>query len=244
MPQGVDERGRIYARPPVMVRGSGGQRPDSAAIVRFSSSSTPADTIAWIPTVGTAGGVVAIRSGGGGGPPPLRMTPYAAEDGWAVAPDGRVALVRAGEYRVEWIQPDGRRITGPHLAYTPVRIGKAEKEEWADQMGGAVMMMRTPQGSQTMRPPRPNIDDQTWPETKPPFVTNGIRVSPEGELWIQVSQPAGAKAPLYDVVDAHGRRIRQVLLPEGRRLVGLGKGTLYAVRRDADDLEWLERYRR
>jgi len=245
MPQGVDERGRVYARPPIMTT-PGGARPDSTAVVRFTSAEAPADTIAWLPAIGTAGGFAVRRAGGGGagGVPALRMTPYAPEDGWAVAPDGRVALVRAAEYQVEWITPDGRRTVGPRLPYTPVRIGKAEKEEWANSMGDRVMVMRTPQGSQTMRPPRPNIDEQDWPETKPPFVSGGIRVSPEGELWIPVSQPAGAKTALYDVVDARGRRIRQVLLPEGRRLVGLGKGTLYAVSRDADDLEWLERYRR
>jgi hypothetical protein len=47
---------------------------------------------------------------------------------------------------------------------------------------------------------------------------------------------------LWDIVDARGQRIRQIVLPEGRRLVGLGNGTVYTVRRDADDLEWLERY--
>jgi hypothetical protein len=243
VPQGIDDQGRVYSRPPFLLRGSGAP-PDTAAIVRFVPGSSTTDTIAWISTSGgTGGGVMAFRSSGGGAPA-IRMTPYAPEDGWAVAPDGRIALVRAREYRVEWIGTDGRQVSGPSLPYTQVKIGKAEKEEWADQLGGAVMMMRTSEGSRTMRPPRPNIDDQTWPETMPPFVTNGIRVSPEGELWIQVSQPASQKAPLYDVVDARGQRLRQVQLPDGRRLVGLGKGTLYAVRRDADDLEWLERYRR
>lgn len=242
MPQGVDGRGGIYTRPPSLLQ-AGGSQPDSVAIVRFVGGEPATDTVAWMKAAGVGGSVVAFRSSGGGAPA-VRMTPYAAEDGWAVAPDGRIALVRAGEYRVEWIGTDGRRTAGPRIRHTPVKIGKAEKEEWADQMGGAVMMMRTPEGNRTMRPPRPNIDDQTWPETKPPFVASGIRVSPEGDLWIQVSQPAGSKTARYDVVDARGQRVRQVILPEGRRLVGLGKGTLYAVRRDADDLEWLERYRR
>ena len=242
MPQGVDGRGRIYARPPALVQG-GASPPDSAAIIRFLGGGTAADTVAWMRTSGVGGSVMAFRSNGGSAPA-VRMTPYAPEDGWAVAPDGRIVLVRAADYRVEWIGTDGRRTAGPRLPFTPVKIGKAEKEEWADRMGGAVMMMRTPEGSRTMRPPRPNIDDQTWPDAKPPFVANGVRVTPEGELWIEVSQRAGTGTPLYDVVDARGQRIRQVLLPEGRRLVGFGQGTLYAVRRDADDLEWLERYRR
>jgi hypothetical protein len=242
MPQGVDARGKIYTRPPSLLR-AGHSQPDSTPIVRFAGGEPATDTVAWMKTTGVGEGVMAFRSSGGAAPA-VRMTPYATEDGWVVAPDGRIALVRAADYHVEWIGSDGRRTAGPQIPYTPVKIGKAEKEEWADQMGGAVMMMRTPEGSRTMRPPRPNIDDQTWPEMKPPFVAGGIRVSPEGELWIQVSQPAGTTTALYDIVDARGRRIRQVVLPEGRRLVGLGKSTLYTVRRDADDLEWLERFRR
>jgi hypothetical protein len=114
----------------------------------------------------------------------------------------------------------------------------------------AVMVMRSGGGNATaspppaFRPPRPNIDEQDWPEVKPPFVASSPRTSPEGELWIEVSQPASVQTELWDVIDARGRRIRQVVLPEGRRLVGLGEGTVYTVRRDADDLEWLERYRR
>jgi hypothetical protein len=126
-----------------------------------------------------------------------------------------------------------------------VKIGKAEKEQWADQRTrGGVMIMRTPQGSQSMRIPRPNVDEQDWPDAKPPFEAQGVLATPEGEIWIRVSQPAGAKAAVYDVVDATGRLVKHVKLPDGRRLVGFGKGTLYAVQTDADDLEWLERYRR
>ncbi|MDH5196234.1 MAG: hypothetical protein OEY20_03150 [Gemmatimonadota bacterium] len=69
-------------------------------------------------------------------------------------------------------------------------------------------------------------------------------MTPEGELWIRVSQQAGAKRQRYDVVDGRGQLVRHVELADDQRLVGFGKGTLYTVRRDADDLQWLERYRR
>jgi len=242
--RGVDGRGRLYGSMPTISRGAAPDASsDSTPISRIDPTTGTVDTAAWL-TRGTGGTAVAMRASGGAQIRLGRLQPYAGDDGWAVAPDGRIALVRAADYHVEWISPDGRRVAGPPLAFTPVKIGKAEKEEWADQMGGAVMIMRTNQGSRTMRPPRPNIDEQDWPETKPPFVGNGLRVSPEGNLWIQVSQPAAAKTERWDVVDARGQRIRQVVLPEGRRLVGLGNGTLYTVRRDTDDLEWLERYRR
>lgn len=253
IPRAADARGRLYGSLPTIARDGSAGAADSAPVTRLDPATGAMDTAAWVKS-GSGGAVAAMRrSGSGGGQMRFSgMRPYAADDGWTVAPDGRVALVHASDYHVDWITPDGKRTSGPPLAFTPVKIGKAEKEEWADRMSGgtAVMVMRTGGGNATsgappaFRPPRPNIDEQDWPETKPPFVAGSQRTSPEGELWIQVSQPASAKGELWDVIDARGQRARQVALPEGRRLVALGKGTLYTVRRDADDLEWLERYRR
>jgi hypothetical protein len=245
IPRGVDARGRLYAQPPLMLRGnattSGG---DSVPLIRVTPATQAVDTAAWIATAGlSTGGSVGFRSAGGGSFA-MRAQPYAPDDGWAVASDGRIALVHAKGYRVEWLGPDGRRTAGPTLPYEAVRIGQAEKEQWADQLTKrSVMIMRTPEGSRSIRVPKPNLDEQNWPDTKPPFESNGVFVTPDGELWIRESRPARAGAERYDVVDAAGRLVRRVDLPAGRRLVGFGKGTLYTVQTDADDLEWLERYR-
>jgi hypothetical protein len=252
IPRGVDGRGRLYAQPPLMLRGNTSTSgADSTPLVRVTPSTKTIDTVAWLATAGmSGGGVFAFRgagagSGGGRGGITMRARPYSPEDAWAVTPDGRIALARATGYRVEWVAPGGRRTAGPSLPYEPVKIGKAEKEQWADQFAKRnLMMMRTGQGTQTMHAPKPNIDEQDWPETKPPFEAQGVFATPEGEIWIRVSQAADAKAPVFDVVDAAGRLVKRVQLPDGRRLVGFGKGTLYAVQLDADDLEWLERYSR
>jgi hypothetical protein len=37
--------------------------------------------------------------------------------------------------------------------------------------------------------------------------------------------------------------VRRVTFPEKSRLVGFGEGTVYTVRTDDDDLQYLERYR-
>ena len=252
IPRAVDARGRLYGSTSVVMRGpGGGDAPsgDSVPIPRLDPATGTVDTAAWVRTGGGGPGGITVRGGGGTG---FRvgagLKPYAPQDGWAVAPDGRIAVVRADTYRVEWIA-DGRRTAGPAIPYTPVKIGSAEKEEWADGMAGGSMTIRTmggPGGSgvRTMRPQRPNVDELEWPAQKPPFDAQGVFVTPEGELWIRLSQPAGAKRQRYDVVDGQGRLVRRVELADGCRLVGFGTGTLYTVRRDADDLEWLERFGR
>jgi hypothetical protein len=82
-----------------------------------------------------------------------------------------------------------------------------------------------------------------WPATLPAF-SGTPRLGPEGDLWVQRSVPAAFKRERYDVFDRAGRLVRQIEFPEGRRLIGLGQGVLYAVRTDEDGLVWLEKYRR
>ena len=49
--------------------------------------------------------------------------------------------------------------------------------------------------------------------------------------------------PTFNVFDAHGKLLGVVALAPRTKLVGFGAQTLYAVRVDADDLQYLQRYR-
>lgn len=97
-------------------------------------------------------------------------------------------------------------------------------------------------GGGSMRMPRPDPDDIEWPEFKPAFDRQAARVTPGGELWVQ-RHVAFSEPATYDVFDDAGNRVRQVVLPEGRQLVGFGEGMVFLVNVDEDDLQWLEAYR-
>ncbi|MDH4350247.1 MAG: hypothetical protein OEW56_03755, partial [Gemmatimonadota bacterium] len=102
IPAAIDGQGRLYGSMPTMSRGAGpGAAADSVPIARLNTVTGAIDTAGWV-GAGSGGGVVAMRVSGGG-----RMTtglqPYAAQDAWAVAPDGRIAIVHADAYRVDWI---------------------------------------------------------------------------------------------------------------------------------------------
>lgn len=241
VPRAVDGAGHLYGMLPRMspTVPSGA---DSTPIVRLDPATGRIDTAAWIGGERAAGGVIIMRRGSGGGVQ-LQTTPYGPEDGWTVASDGSVAVVDAETYQVTWTGPDGRRRAGPVLPYEPVPIGKAEKAEWVEEQANMRFTVRTPQGSQSLRGSRPDPDDYDWPAHKPPFPARGVFMAPSGHVWIRVSQPAGANTEQFDIIDRNGARIRRVELPPGRRLAGLGAGSVYATRTDADDLLWLERYR-
>jgi hypothetical protein len=71
-----------------------------------------------------------------------------------------------------------------------------------------------------------------------------VQVTPEGEVWVLRTRPAGDKVPTYDVFDRNGALVKKVVLNPRSRVVGFGRGAVYVTRSDEDDLLYLERYRR
>jgi len=244
-PRGADEKGCLYFDlSNVMTMQPGESLPDSFAVVAFDRATGVIDTITQLPRP-ELGRVTSV--GGGAAFSGTGMQPYQAVNDWAVAPDGRIALAWGEEYRLEWRSRDGSAVAGPPVTYEPVKVTQADKEAWADRMSSsAVMAISTGGGSghnRTINLPRPDIEAQDWPAVKPAFGNSALSVTPEGEAWVR-RHVGNGEPERYDVFDASGRRVRQVVLPEDRRLVGFGPGTLYAVHVDENDLQWLERYGR
>ncbi len=242
-PRGADGEGRLYFDlSNVMSMQPGESLPDSFAVVAFERGTGAIDTIALLPRpeiaqVRSSGGGVSFSGSG--------VRPFEVTDEWDVAPDGRVALAWGQAYHIEWRSRGGPPVPGATVAYEPVKITRADKEAWADRMSSASMMAISTDGGRgrTVNMPRPNVDEMDWPEVKPPFGRNAVSVTPEGEAWVRRYVKSG-DPETYDVFDAAARRVRQVVLREGRTLVGFGRGVLYAAYVDENDLQWLERYRR
>lgn len=239
MPRGVDARGRVYfdlggiAMPGLDEIARTGRAP----LLRWDPAGGTTDTLGTVtfPPMQPAGpGEVRISMGAGA---------YQPRDDWAVLPDGRVGLARAVEYQVEWLGGP-RAVVGPKVPYTPVKVGDAEKNAWADALASRGMMVEVENGRRrTRRPPRPNIDRMTWPEVMPAFTgSRAVLATPAGELWVRKSQPAGADGATYDVFDQQGRLIRQVAFTGDRVVLGFGPGSVFVARTDDDDLQWIERY--
>jgi hypothetical protein len=247
-PAGTDGRGRVYFEMLELGSGSGGTDvPESAPLARLDRSTGQIDTVGVLERklpLQASGS----RTSGGRAWRGLQRTVFPSADSWAVGSDGRVAVARCAEYRVEWLLEDGRSMVGPRIEYEPVPVTDADKEAWADRMSRstAVMMMAGGggrSGGRAVNLPRPDPDEVEWPEFKPPFPREAVSVTPEGEAWVR-RHTAYGEPQTYDVFNASGERVKQVILPEGRTVVGFGRGTLYTFWMDEDELQWLERYRR
>ena len=243
LPAGVDASGRLYYQP----RGDGMIR-DSADVVRWSPEAggepEPVVRIKLTDvTERTSGGVSDMRQ-------EVMPVPLSPEDGWAVAANGDVAVVRAGDYHVDWVRADGTVVSGAPVPYGPVPVKSADKEAWAEEMAasGMMMMVTNDNGQMNVRMRRgggrtPGVDRFQWPETKPPFAAQSVRVGPQGHVWVERHVAAGER-PVVDVFDGAGRHVASVTIPVRCSIRGFGDGTVYLTRRDDLGFQWLERYDR
>lgn len=170
----------------------------------------------------------------------VRVNVWNPRSQWAVAPDGRIALVEPAPYRVSWIT-DGKRVDGPAQSYDPIRVIAEDREAYLESIGRpAGNAGAAPSGTPVKREGEP-----VFPETMPPFIgKEALLIAPDGHLWIARTKHAKDPVHRYDVFDNNGRLAGRVELPDRRRVVAFGSRDIYVAFRDADDLEHLERYRR
>lgn len=247
-PRGADSAGRIYFAIPPWALGPAAPPGDSVDIARWDPRDEEVRVLARLK----------------GSEPPSwqkegrpRMTPgipmvgFAPQDAWAVAPDGRLAIVRAGDYHVEWRLPDGRVRGGPSYAYPQLPVTEADKRAFVIAFTRSAPMSGRGEGgglghtpAEFLRPERIAEDVRTneFAERHPYFRPGGAWIAPDGTLLVERSVATGG-GPVLDVFDADGRLRKQATLPAGRRIVGVGYGLVYAVIADADGLETLESYR-
>lgn len=246
-PQGTDAKGRMYFRgSPFTMGPEGPVQADSSPIYRVDRATGKTDTLgyAWNGEQASVSGnsrEMRVMIG---------VKPFAASDEWAVLPDGRVAVIRARQPRVD-VLGGGAPVKGPALSIPAIAIGDAEKEEFREsrRRSTPIMIQRTdgPGGARTQAgagAPRVSMPEPSeWPKTKPPYVTGSVVAAPNNTIWAQRSRKASDKVPVYDVFDATGKLIDRVSLPPETRIVGFGNGTVYTTRRDSDDLQYLQRHR-
>ena len=176
---------------------------------------------------------------------------YSPPDVWAALPDGRVAILRDGIYRVHLVGGGRAATLGPLIPSRPIPVTalerKAQLESVRKMMDSVMSETRKTIASATAnsKTPGPSVEadvlePRTWAANKPPYAA--LLSSPDGHLCVTLSQPPGTKTAKFDVLNSSGAPIAQVVLAPDERLVGLGRGTVYTVRKDADDLQYLREY--
>ena len=236
----VDGQGGYFLRIPAwMLQRSA--RGDTVPIVRYDLPRQKVDTLTHI-------------LGYTARPPAPRQVPgvpyviFAAEDGWAATSDGRVAVVRSGDYHVEWYVGGRLRAQGPPVPFAKRRVTAEDRFDYMKSFvensaqsgrdGGGLSAGPTLSDPEIQR----MVDAGDYAEYHPPFTDRSPIIGADGTLWVERSVPRGAPES-WDLFDGTGRLTARVTLPAGRRLAGLGAGRAYLVVTDDDGLERVERYR-
>jgi len=145
---GFDGQGRLVYRAAPVFRPSfvNGQiklpeMPDSAVIVRVDLATRKLDTLA---TVKISKQKINMSQDENG-----RMTvttmlnPLQQVDDWALLSDGRVAVLRARDYHVEFVSPDGKVTATPKIPFDWQRMNDSAKTAFLDSSKVVMEKMRT-----------------------------------------------------------------------------------------------------
>ena len=241
---GVDAKGRLIYRSnfrilPMQIGSNVAppQPPDSAPLVRASFETRSVDTIAIvkIPRPGR------IRPNTSGGPSPgtAVINPLPFGDEFVVMSDGSIAIVRAQDYHIDWIDTDGTTRTSPKMPFEWRRLTDEQKQFYADSaLNSFRKMFDSVMAIQAQQPLPPGIQRPVPPQLEaaplseiPDYLSpiGAVRPDPEGNLWILPTASSQLRpGKVYDVINKKGEIFERVELPPGRMLEGFGpNGVVY-----------------
>jgi hypothetical protein len=104
--------------------------PDSAPLVRADFDSRTADTLAWLKVAPRRYTVRSVANGGV--KISSKINPMSTEDDWAMLPDGTVAIVRARDYHIDWIDTKNVVTSTPKMPFDWKRLTDEEKTALVD----------------------------------------------------------------------------------------------------------------
>jgi hypothetical protein len=262
---GFDSKGRLIYRtqiPPNMQpkpTPSGAQKvemmpvnPDSSPILRGDFDTRRIDTVAWMKTPSQGRMAMEMKDNPAGGPPSItlhmQVNPFPMADEWSLLSDGSIAIVRAHDYHIDWIDPDGTRRSSAKMPIDWRRYTDDERRQRVDSVK-VVMDQQLKRQMSAMPPGAPQIKfdvsivpDSEFPAFWPPIQQGSVLADLDGRLWIlPTTSTHVANGLTYDVVNRKGDVVERVQLPKDRVLVGFGPHRVVYLTRAEGGSTYLER---
>ena len=139
---GFDSKGRIvyrgFTRPNLPPPPSGNEptptmripeQPDSAPILRVALDTRALDTASFFKIPKTRATVVQSERGMS---VTMMMNPMPVVDDWTLLQDGTLAIVRGADYHIDWLAPDGSRVSTPKVPFEWQRMSDEAKVTFLD----------------------------------------------------------------------------------------------------------------
>jgi len=259
-PASVDPKGRLVyrgMRPPKITPPEPGskvmsipQQSDSGPILRADFDQRTVDTVTTLKVLQP--GAMTLTQEGTNMSLKLVVNPMDTGDEWGMLPDGTIAILRAHDYHVDWVTPDGKITSSPKMAFDWKPMTDAQKQFKLDSIRPELQkaidaqppqMVPTAEGPRRIRMQFDFVPIKKLSDYEPSIAPGALKVDPKGNLWIVPRTSAGANGGvLYDVVDRKGQVTERVQFPKGYALAGFGDGgdEVYLIRVDGK-VAFLER---
>lgn len=149
----------------------------------------------------------------------LFAVPYATQDLWAAAPDGRLVVLRSSGSRLELVSASSSSELGPVLAVPPVALSQVDRA--------------------SARIPEELREGLQWPDVLPPF-TGQLSWCQESELLIAPVSTSLSSAPSILLLKSTGAPLAVMSLERGERVVGCDAKRLFTAFADGAEQERLQ----
>ncbi len=208
---------------------------DSAPIVRADFDTRKVDTLATVKIVQQYAGVLATRDERGNLTQRLTVNPTQTADEWGLMPDGTIAILRAHDYHMEWIAPDGTRKTSPKMAFDWKRLTDEGKQHVIDSIKPLLdkqmesmkpQQIPTPDGPRQLKTEIVLVSAKELPDYEPVIQPGAMKIDLEGNIWIvpRTAIPSANGGLRYDVVTREGVIVERVIVPKGRAIAAFEPG--------------------
>jgi hypothetical protein len=166
---------------------------DSAPIVRADFETRKVDTIATVKILQQYSSVTVTRDDRGNLTQRLTVNPTQTADEWGMLPDGTLAILRAHDYHMEWVNPDGTRRVSPKMAFDWKRLTDDGKQHVIDSIAPMLekqmasmkpQQMPTPEGPRRLTTEITLVPAKDLPDYEPVIQPGAMKVDLEGNVWI------------------------------------------------------------
>lgn len=211
--------------------------PDSSPIVRADFDSRKVDTITTIKALNPTANMAMSMDKEGNPTIKLTINPLDTGDEWVMLTDGTIAIVRAHDYHVDFVDPDGTKRSAPKMPFDWMRITEEQKQFKLDsirpelekqmQMQSANLpSMPTPNGMRKLKMAFDFVPLKELSDYEPPVSPGSVKSDLNNQIWIvpRTAIGGGAQGLRYDVVNKKGELVERVQFPKGKVLAGFGPG--------------------
>ena len=213
------------------------QQPDSSPIVRADFDTRKVDTLATIKALNPTSKMSMGPDKAGNLALRITLNPLDTGDEWVMLTDGTVAIVRAQDYHVDFVDVDGTKRSAPKMPFEWKRLTDEQKQFKMDSIRPELDKQMKAQGVSLPTIPTPNgpkklvlafdfVPLKEIADYEPPISPGSVKSDLENRLWIvpRTASGGGTDGLRYDVVTRDGVLVERVIFPKNKVLAGFGPG--------------------